>query len=266
MIAAAALFAAALLAAVAPARTVGAQSITGAGDDAIPVPHRGFRLRIAGQWNDWDAVFADSAGKSRKRPLLARVGQSSFGVASLPQLASAEAAIRALTGLPGFSISLGVLEAKGDVRQSTAPISVEFGVTPRLSVGLLVPYVESRDNTQLILNRNGTGVTVGVNPAYGRTTGVVARASNATLLREIARARARLAAEIARCNEAAATSCEAIRANPAGAQQLLMRALETQGAIATVYGDSVRGGSPVVPFTQTLLGERIVGQLFTLRT
>lgn len=248
------------------ASRVDAQAISGAGDDALPVPHRGFRLRVAGQWNDWDAVFADSAAKTRRRPLLQRVGQQNLGSASLSQLAPAEAAIRALTGLSDFTISLGTLEARGDVRQSTAPISLEFGVTPRLSVGLLVPYVESRDNSQLILNRNGTGVTVGANPAYGRTTGAAARAANAALLREIARARTRLTAEIARCSDAAATSCEAIRANPAAAQQLLTRALEAQSAIATIYGDSLHGGSPVVPFTETLLGERIVGQIFTLRT
>ena len=251
---------------LAPASQLAAQSLSGVGDDAIPVPHRGFRLRVAGQWNDWDAVYQDSAGKAGKYPLLQRVGQRSLGVATLSQLGPAEAAIRSLTGLSDFTISLGTLEAQGDVRQSTSPISLEFGVTPRLSVGLLVPYVESRDNTQLILNRQGTGVTVGANPAYGRTTGATARASNATILREIARARARLTAEIARCADAAAASCDAIRANPAGAQQLLTRALETQGAIATIYGDSLQGGSPVVPFTETLLGERIVGQLFTLRT
>ena len=263
---AAAIVAGTTLLLLAPGSPLAAQSIAGAGDDAIPVPYRGFRLRIAGQWNDWEKVYADSAGKTVKRPLLQRVGQRSLGVAALSQLGPAEEAIRSLTGLPDFTISLGTLEAQGDVRQSTAPISIEFGVTRRLSVGLLVPYVESRDNTQLILNRNGTGVTVGVNPAFGRTTGATARASNAALLREIGRARARLTAEIARCADAAATSCEAIRANPTGAQQLLLRALQTQGAIVTIYGDSLHGGSPVVPFTETLLGERIVGQIFTLRT
>ena len=243
----------------------GAQTASGAGDDAIPVAKGSVRIRVGGLWNDWDAVFTDSAGV-RKRPLLAGIGRQSLGTSSLTQLQPVEAAIRDLTGLSDFTLSLGTLEARGDVRQSISPIMVEFGVTRRLSVGLLVPYVESRDNSQVILNRSGTNVTVGANPAYGRTTGTASRAANANLLREIARARVLLAAEVTRCATPTATGCDPIRANPTGVQELLARAERTQGSIAAIYGDSLRGGSPVVPFTATLLGEFVNGRISELRT
>ena len=242
-----------------------AQAVTGAGDDAIPVSKGTVRIRIAGQWNDWDAVYADSAGSSSKRPLRSLVSQRPLGSMALPQLRGAETAIRDLAGASNFSLSLGTLEATGDVRQSTTPISIELGVTRRLSVGVLVPYVESRDNTLLVLNRAGSGANVGANPAFSRTGGAGARARNATVLREIAAARTQLVVEISRCALATATGCDAIRADPAAAQALLTRALATQSALSALYGDSLRGGSPLVPLSATLLGESITGRIRVLR-
>lgn len=257
---------AALVALASATDTAAAQAVTGAGDDAIPVSKGTVRIRIAGQWNDWDAVYADSAGGSGRRPLRSLVAQRSLGVRSLPTLQPAEAAIRELTGLSNFSLSLGMLEASGDVRQSTAPISVDVGITRRLSIGVLIPYVESRDNTLLVLNRQGTGANVGANPAFGKTSGAAARASNGALLREIAAARVALQAEITRCQPAAATDCDAIRSNPAAAQQLLAIASATQSAVATLYGDSLRAGSPLVPFASTTLGSSINGSITALRS
>jgi hypothetical protein len=244
----------------------GAQTVAGAGDDAIPIAKGSVRIRVGGLWNDWDAAYVDSAGSYTRRPLLGGVGRQALGTRTLTQLQPVETAIRDLTGLQEFTLSLGTLEARGDVRQSIAPILIDVGVTRRVSIGLLVPYVESRDNTQLILNRSGTNVTVGANPAFGRTTGAATRVANGTVLREIARARALLAAEAARCAVASATGCEKIRANPTGVQQLLARSQQTESAISAVYGDSLRGGSPVVPFTATLLGEFVNGRVSTLRT
>ena len=252
------------------------QTVSGAGDDAIPIVRGMVRIRVTGQWNDWDAVYRDSAGRTVKRPLLSGVA-GELDTRALPQLQPAESAIRTLSNRPAFSLSLGALEARGDVRQSTAPISIDVGVTNRLSIGLLIPYVESRDNTQLILNRRGDGATVGANPAYGPIgtpaasgatpdNGSAARAINGTLLAEISRARTQLASEVARCANAEAIMCDEIRANPTGAQDLLNRSGSALGAISTIYGDSVRGGSPVVPFSASLLGEQIAGTISTLRT
>jgi hypothetical protein len=248
------------------AERAGAQTVAGAGDDAIPIARGSVRIRVGGLWNDWDAVFADSGGSARRRPLLGGMGRQSLGTDVFTQLQPVEAAIRDLTGLPEFRLSLGTLEARGDVRQSIAPILVDVGVTRRLSLGILVPYVESRDNAQLILNRAGTNVTVGANPAFGTTAGAATRVANGALLRQIARARVLLGAEVARCAATDATGCERIRANPAGAQQLLTRSQQTERAIAAIYGDSLRGGSPVVPFTATLLGEFVNGRVSAMRT
>ena len=239
-----------------------AQAVAGAGTDATQLPKWALRIRVAGNWDGHKALF----GPRGSQPLYHGVSSNALGTRELPQLRATEQAIRALSGIATFALSLGALEASGDARQSITPMSFELGVTRKLSIGLLVPYVESRDNALLILNRAGTGATVGQNPAYSASGGTVARATNGTLLRQMAQARLALAAEITRCIPIAAAGCDAIRANPSAAQQLVTQALSTQAAIAAVYGDSVRGGAPLIPINNSVAQSAINASIGALRT
>jgi len=246
---------------------VHAQTVAGLGDDAIPLPKGSKRFLISGLWNDWDAVYAPTAsGGTARRPLLAALATSSAGVAIFPQLVSAEAGVRTLTGQSSFALSLGALDATGEVRQSIAPLGVSVGLTRRLSLRLLVPYVESRDVSQLLLNRVGSTANVGMNPAYVAGTGAAARSANGAVLSQLDLARTRLAAEITRCALATATGCDAIRANGAAAQALLVRASATRTAIASVYGDATTGGAPVVPIANGSAQAAVRTTIATLRT
>jgi len=240
-----------------------AQRVAGVGEDAIPIPRGGYRFLVAGLWNDWRAVYTPG-GPENRRGVLAGLATENLGVAQLSQLRGAQASMRALSGNNGFAISLGALEATGEVRQSIAPISVDYGVTRRLSLRVLVPYVESRDVSQLVLNRTGRGANVGQNPVFS-TTGATARSTNGALLTQIERANAALAAEITRCGSATAMGCDAIRANPAAAQALIARAQQTRADLVTVYGDATRGGAPVVPITGSTLHTAVVSTIATLR-
>jgi hypothetical protein len=244
----------------------GAQAVAGVGEDAIPVPKGSLRIGTGGLWNDHrDAWSRDSrSGAYGKGPLLGALDTDRLGTGILATLSDAEVALRTLTGQSSFQLSMGPLEARGQVRQSIAPITLDYGVTRRLSVRLVVPYVESRDATQFILNRTGLGANVGANPAFG-TTGAASRAINGQLVTQIATARTQLAAEITRCASTEATGCDAIRADPAGAQALLSRAQDIRSALLTVYGDATRGGSPVVPITGSALHTSIVGTMTSLR-
>jgi len=253
--------------AVAQPEIVQAQAVAGLGDDAIPLPKGGKRFLISGLWNDWDAVYTRSAnGGSNKRPLFASLSTTQAGVAVFPQLVSAEAGVRSLTGQPAFALSLGALDATGEVRQSIAPLGLNVGISRRLSLGLLVPYVESRDASQLLLNRLGSTANVGMNPAYVAATGAGARSTNGSVLSQIDLARTQLAAEITRCGSTAATGCDAIRANGATAQALLVRAGTTRTAIASVYGDATKGGAPVVPIENGSAQAAVRTTIATLRT
>lgn len=247
--------------------TLRAQAVSGVGDDAIPIVKGGVRYSIATTWNQWGSVFAtDALGNTKRRPLLDALGTSSLGTTALPQLSGVEQAIRSLSGRTDFSLSLGTLEANGIVRQTVVPFAVDVGITRRVSIGIVVPYVESKQSTQLVLNRLGTGATVGQNPTYATIGGSTARAANGLLLLQLSQARTQLLAEITRCVPTTALGCDAIRGNGAAAQLLVLQASATQRALATVYGDSLRGGAPVVPINGSALQTTINTALGQLRT
>jgi hypothetical protein len=253
-----------LLAALCLASQLPAQAVAGVGDDAIPLPKGGYRFLLSGLWNDYSSVYPAGGGDRTK--LLTPYVTSSAGTALFPQLTAAESGIRTLSGNNAFSLSLGTLDAAGEVRQSIAPLAIDYGVTRRVSVRLLVPYVESRDATQLLLNRVGTGANVGVNPAFVTTSSAQARALNGAVVAQIDAARTALSDEITRCSVAAATNCDAIRANPGAAQNLLTQALATRTAVVNVYGDATRGGAPVVPVTGSTVQAGVVQTIDGLRT
>lgn len=252
---------------VARTAPVQAQVVAGVGDDAIPLPRGTRQFLISGLWNDWDAVYAPTAsGGSRRQPLLASLSTSQAGVAVFPQLAATESGLRVLTAQPAFLLSLGALDATGEVRQSVAPLAFSVGISRRLSVRLMVPYVESRDVAQLLLNRAGSTANVGLNPAYQSSSGASARAINGSVLSQIDRARTQLAAEITRCTSPTAAGCDVIRTNAAGAQSLLVRSGTTRATIASVYGDASSGGAPVVPIENGTAQAAVRTTIATLRT
>lgn len=258
--------AAAMLGAIAVRPSVGrAQAVAGVGEDAIPLPKGGYRWLISGLWNDWDAVYGAN-GSSRSTPLRGALAQPAVGVAMFPILAPAEAGVRALTGQSTFALSLGSLDAAGEVRQSIAPLGLSYGISRRLSVRVLVPYVESRDVASLLLNRVGSTANVGVNPAFGGASGASARSANGAVVSQIDVARNRLSTELARCANSTAMNCDAVRSNAAAALALLARAAATRNAIVSVYGDATRGGAPVVPINGGASQTAVRATIATLRT
>jgi hypothetical protein len=243
-----------------------AQAVTGVGDDAIPLPKSGWRFGIGGLWNDWTSVYtANGSGGLTRQPLYGAFNTAAAGVAQFPTLSAAESAIRTLTGDSKFALSLGALETRGAVRQSIAPLTVAYGVTKRLSIGLVVPYAESRDATQFLLNRTGAATDIGINPAT-TSTGANARSTNGALLSQLDAARSTLSNEITRCAVATATDCDAIRTNPGAAQTLLSRSLTIRSALATLYGTGTAAGAPVVPVGNSTLNTAVNATIKALRS
>ncbi|MBC8087792.1 MAG: hypothetical protein H7Z40_11050 [Phycisphaerae bacterium] len=243
-----------------------AQSSAGVGDDAVPVPARGSRIRIGGLWSSYDQRFAPSTnGGSKKGGLYDGFARESFGVADLPTLAPAESNIRGLSGLASFSLSLGGLEAQGDASKSVVPFQLDLGITNRLFVTVVVPYVETTSNSRFVLNRGGQGASVGINPARATSS---ARSANTTVVQQIATSRIALTAEIARCANVAETGggCTAIRANPTGALALLADAATFGTQLGALYGTSEVAGAPVVPISQSTVQKAIEDRLAGFRT
>src|SRR5690242_18829693 len=150
------------------AAPVGAQAPLSHTEDAAPVPAGSLRLRITTAWTRYDERFSAAGGT---QPLSQDFSTDALGVAQLPLLAPTEASLRTLAGDQNLRLSLGRLEVRGGARIVTTPISLEYGVTRRLSVGVQVPIVQTRRVIQARVNIDTTlRANVGFVPENARVT------------------------------------------------------------------------------------------------
>jgi hypothetical protein len=256
-----------LLLLAASAVTADAQATTGVGDDAIPVPAGGSRIRIGGLWSSYDSRFAPTAdGGMKKSALYSPFVREDLGAADIVALAPTQDRIRALSGLGSYTLSLGALEAQGDVSKSTTPFQLDVGITNRLSVSVLVPYVETTVNNRFVLNRGGGGATVGRNPSRG-TNGAAFKTTNTTVVTQLQQSRTQLQGEVTRCSDVEQTGggCDAIRANPTAAQALLTQSQQFATNVAMLYGTATSPGTALVPLRASAAQTAIEAQLTAMR-
>ena len=235
-----------------------AQAVAGVGDDAIPLPSRGWRLSLTGIWDQWDrSLSADG-----RTPLLAALATPSLGSAQLPALRPVEAGLQAMLG-GDFALSLGALEARGGVRRASSLLQAEWGITRRVSVGVRVPYVEVVHDADLVLNRTGSGANVGENPGLRSAQN---RINNGSVYVQLVQASRALGEELATCTATpSAPGCALISADPAAVQALLNRANAFADAWRSVYGDGGEAlGGPMVPHVASEAHAAITTQLAAL--
>lgn len=198
---------------VATPQAARAQSPLSHVEDASPVPAGSLRLRITTAWTRYDERFATAGGA---QPLSADLSSPALGVAELPLLAPTEASLRTLAGDPSVRLSLGRLEVRGGARVVTTPISLEYGITRRLSVGVQVPIVQTRRVVQLRVNNDTAALAnVGWLPGGKR---VLAAEQNQAVWKAYNDAAIQLDALISQCSaNPSGAGCGPVIANPAGA-------------------------------------------------
>jgi hypothetical protein len=205
-------------------------------EDARTLPKGTVRLRALNAWTRIDEVYdaaADSA--HRLHPLGDAFSASQLGVRQLPALAETEAKLRALTGDPTLSLNVGQAFATADSRIVTTPLSLEYGLTNRLTIGATVPIVQTHTTLFVELNprRLGpafAGVNVGPRPVA---------ASNGPLLSALDAAVQQLRDFVNTCNSGGTCSPGTLdEANYALAQNALVR-----DAANTLYGAGSGVGS-----------------------
>jgi hypothetical protein len=197
-------------------------------DDAAPVPSGMLRLRLANVWTRYDERF-NGNGTS---PLGAELSADSLGSAQLPRLLPIEASLRTLASDPALRVSLGWLHVGSNARIVTTPISLEYGVTRRLSIGLLVPLVETRRVAQATVRGEALFANVGYVSANDRSR---AAAANVLVERAYRTAADSLGTLLARCPaNPGDAGCAAVNANVAGATAARARAASFADAVTTL--------------------------------
>ncbi|MDQ2665371.1 MAG: hypothetical protein M3Z05_05105 [Gemmatimonadota bacterium] len=213
-----------LLLAAAP-RAAKAQLTLSHTDDAAPVPQGALRFRVTTGWTRFDERFIAGG----RRSLSDEVSSDSLGSAQLPYLVPIEQGLRTLAADPNARLSLGHLAAYSDARIVTTPIVFEYGLTRRLSIGVLVPIVQTRRNIAFGINKD-SGANVGFVASRQRDS---AAKMNALVYGGFKSASDSLATLVARCpTNPGAAGCAAVNANTADAA--------AAGAAARAFADALK--------------------------
>ncbi|HEV7991552.1 MAG TPA: hypothetical protein VGP25_06985 [Gemmatimonadaceae bacterium] len=232
-LAALALSAAALLLATPAAYGQSALSHT---EDATPVPAGSVRFTITNGWTRYDSRFGEHGVT---RGLGDELSTDSLGPRQLPKLAPVEAALQTLASNPAQRLTLGKLDARSDARIVTTPFAIEYGITHRLSFGVVVPLVQTRRSVQLRVNEHTATDT-----ARRGNTGLIpvtlrqnASSSNAAVVAALTTASSNLSALLTHCQaNPAAPECNPIRGREAAAAAAAQRAAEFAAGVRTAYG------------------------------
>jgi len=232
---------------------VHAQAVLGPQDDALVLPRGVLRLRVLNQWINFNQRYGQNTpGRvdGALEPLGIDFNLDTVGIREFPNLGPLQTGLRSLTGMPDFTLSLGRTVVNSNVTVTVTPIVLEAGITKRFSVGLLVPYVRTRNDIYFNVNPLSREGNTGFNPLL--TNDQAARSKNQLLIDQFAAAAGALNATLAFClaNPTAGT-CPALNANRANALSLIANANAFAGGILQLYGGANSNGSPFIPIAGT---------------
>jgi hypothetical protein len=225
--------------------TVRAQVYLSHTEDAAPVPKGVLRMKVTTGWTRFDERFTPNG----PRPISDDIATDSLGTRQFPLLTPVEQGLQTLTNSPLTRLTFGHLAARENVRIVTTPVALEYGLTRRLSVGVMVPVVQTRRSMQLRMNLDATGKPsfhVFANPdgSLGGNVGWVpdrlrrqAATANGLVYSGFQRAADSLATLIAKCpSNPNAAGCALVLSNTADANAARLAAQQFAAAVKAALG------------------------------
>jgi hypothetical protein len=205
-------------------------------DDATPIPSGWVRLSVLNAWERYDSRFGENG---IVRALGDEFSTDSLGARQLPRLAAIESGLQTLANDPTQRLTFGRLDVRSDARVVTTPIALELGITRRVTLGVVIPVVQTRRTAQVRVNQREKDDT-----AKTSNVGILAEsqraaqaALNATVVADLTKAAASINSLLARCTQnPAAAECAPIRGQEAAAAAAAQRATAFAGAVASAYG------------------------------
>jgi hypothetical protein len=254
------------LAGVIFASSAAAQTMSPTMSDATVVSRGAFRLRAAAEWTRIDGVFGPQGSTV---PPLGSSLTTDLNASTLPLLATGEAAAQVLAADPALTLSAGRLTTSADSRIATVPLTAEYGLTSRITLGVVVPIVQSRTVVTYQLNgKADSSANVGVNPAAFLGLGT-AYSANASVADALTTARTQLAKQLSDCAVSPLSpGCPALLGRSAEANALISATGTFVINVGRLYGVSAAGqaGALFVPIAGSTVQAAIDARLASLRT
>jgi len=217
-----------LLVALAAAVTLSAQAVE---RTDIPAPGR-LRLSFDPQIEQWDQAFWSGT----RRPLGWFLTGDSVG-AAIPAVGRLQQDVRTAGGLPGFIASLGRGQLVVLSERRILPITLDYGITRRLAVGVMVPLVRVRVREHFRLDTTTTNL--GANPRWNDPATDSLYANFFTQFdTSLARLDQNIAANRYGCPSTACSQAQALSAQAHAVHDALHR---------SVYGTGTGGYAPFLP-------------------
>jgi hypothetical protein len=228
-----------------------AQSATSLLPDATVLPSRAFRVRALASWNRYDALI----GNGGSRNIGSLLSADSLGTAEIPAFGPSEDAIRGAAGVSNFRLNAGQLSAVADSRVLTAPLILEYGLSRRLTFGVVIPLVETRTSLAAGLNYKPGLANVGIN-------GSAVVAANSAFVQSMTNAANALQSQLNQC-KATPASCPFSSTQQTTAQGLI----QSSNALAALYGASGNvPNQPFIPLDSSAVQAVIAARAQTLRS
>lgn len=241
-------------------RPLAAQRVLGPWDDASIVRPGVLRVGVAPGFATWRERYGPDG---TREPLGADFTVDSLGARHLPFIAPLGGPLSVLTGLASPPLSLGRLDTRLEVTEVTTAITLDLGLTPRVALQALIPYVKNHVYVEADPNAGTPGATLGFNPAR-QFAG--ARTENEAVTTSLSTAAATLTSELARCAGSTDATCALVNADRPGAQALAQQAAQVAAALATVYGTPAVTGSLYAPVAGSPLQAAVNARLADLNT
>ena len=238
-----------------------AQRVLGLGEDAVTIPRGTLRVGITADHTTQSARW----NGGRLEGLGAAFTGGALGPAQLSLLGPLQQLVRDL-GVPTFAASLGAPALDLRQRLFVTPLSVEYGVTDWLTIGVRAPLVRSKAEASFLVRGDSGRATLGLNPLYQGSA--VSAANRLTIDRYSAAATNLTARRIAcQANAGSAPQCPTILAELASVGALSNRTALFASGLVTIYGASgLTGGRPYVPMVGSAAELALLARVDSLRT
>jgi len=193
------------------------------------------------------------------------MNSDSLGPRLVPQLGQAQEAIRGLSGLTSFNLTAGNIVSTADSRVVTAPLILEYGITSRITIGGVVPLVETRSVVSSRLNPQLGFANVGPNPTLTNPTALT---NAATLVSSFRTAATQLQVKLTQCQATPSGSgCDVILAQSADVTSLIQSTGTFTSGVENLYGTSQdHPGQAVVPLNSSPAQQAIQARIQAMVT
>lgn len=231
-----------LLAVGCVAQNLGAQAM-----DQTMVPRGQLRLQAHPSFTSWDRRFGRASDGSARVEELGDDLTAVNGLTLFSGFSDLRDAVRDLANLPAFTPMVGPTSGRVQQELTSIDFSGEVGVFDWLTVGLTVPWNQTRTVVDLLYSPDTISGTMGLNPTISDASGVQSFLASATAASNAAQADAD-----AVCSNGPGIACT-------NALGLAARAAAFESGIATAYG-----ATPFFPLLGSTAGDGLSQSLADL--